>query len=296
MEAFIKGECRHCKGHLEFPEELLGSRVNCPHCQGEVTLKPIVKIAARAQANSPLPAVARLHLQPGKSAKPAESPAVIHPPLPAGLPPLPTSPAKPATAAPPTSAAKPDAKAEPKPEEKPATPAAVSPASATRRRLVFAVLVLATVLSALGGGIYLARQPLLERFAKLRAATAGWLSSTPAVTNAAPQPPKLLVLSYDLERQEVAPPPVKKKKNKKSPPPVQPKPLIYVSGVATNVSTNACLAVKVTFELLDTEGKPVDTNSDEIFRLEGQSDWRFRALVTHPGAAKPHLLSIQAQP
>lgn len=29
---FIKGECRRCAGHLEFPIEAIGQTVPCPHC------------------------------------------------------------------------------------------------------------------------------------------------------------------------------------------------------------------------------------------------------------------------
>jgi hypothetical protein len=30
--AFVKGECRHCAGHLEFPANAAGQTVSCPHC------------------------------------------------------------------------------------------------------------------------------------------------------------------------------------------------------------------------------------------------------------------------
>ncbi len=29
---FVKGECRHCAGHLEYPVEAAGQTVACPHC------------------------------------------------------------------------------------------------------------------------------------------------------------------------------------------------------------------------------------------------------------------------
>lgn len=29
---FVKGECRHCAGHLEFPAEATGATITCPHC------------------------------------------------------------------------------------------------------------------------------------------------------------------------------------------------------------------------------------------------------------------------
>ena len=33
---YVKGECRNCAGHLEFPAEAAGQNVHCPHC-GQVT-------------------------------------------------------------------------------------------------------------------------------------------------------------------------------------------------------------------------------------------------------------------
>ena len=29
---FVKGECRHCRGHIEFPAAAAGTTVPCPHC------------------------------------------------------------------------------------------------------------------------------------------------------------------------------------------------------------------------------------------------------------------------
>ena len=29
---FVRGECRHCAGHVEFPAEAIGQTVPCPHC------------------------------------------------------------------------------------------------------------------------------------------------------------------------------------------------------------------------------------------------------------------------
>jgi hypothetical protein len=35
---YLKGECRHCGGHLEFPADHIGTVVPCPHCQQETEL------------------------------------------------------------------------------------------------------------------------------------------------------------------------------------------------------------------------------------------------------------------
>src|SRR6266478_4926983 len=29
---FLKGECSHCRGHIEFPAEAAGMSTECPHC------------------------------------------------------------------------------------------------------------------------------------------------------------------------------------------------------------------------------------------------------------------------
>src|SRR5579872_2556763 len=35
---YLKGECQHCAGHLEFLAEHIGMRVPCPHCGQETEL------------------------------------------------------------------------------------------------------------------------------------------------------------------------------------------------------------------------------------------------------------------
>jgi hypothetical protein len=39
---FLKGECQHCHGHIEFPAESVGLITDCPHCgkQTELLLAP----------------------------------------------------------------------------------------------------------------------------------------------------------------------------------------------------------------------------------------------------------------
>jgi hypothetical protein len=35
---YFKTECQHCKGHIEYPSELAGQSVECPHCKRTTTL------------------------------------------------------------------------------------------------------------------------------------------------------------------------------------------------------------------------------------------------------------------
>jgi hypothetical protein len=35
---YLKGECQHCHGHIEFPAESAGLTTNCPHCGKETDL------------------------------------------------------------------------------------------------------------------------------------------------------------------------------------------------------------------------------------------------------------------
>jgi hypothetical protein len=37
---FVKGECRHCAGHLEFPAHAAGETIECPHCGQQTVLTP----------------------------------------------------------------------------------------------------------------------------------------------------------------------------------------------------------------------------------------------------------------
>src|ERR1051326_883508 len=35
---YLKGECQHCHGHLEFPAESTGLTIDCPHCREKTEL------------------------------------------------------------------------------------------------------------------------------------------------------------------------------------------------------------------------------------------------------------------
>src|ERR1700746_2979333 len=35
---YLKGECQHCSGHLEFPADAVGAAVECPHCGQQTEL------------------------------------------------------------------------------------------------------------------------------------------------------------------------------------------------------------------------------------------------------------------
>lgn len=35
---YLKAACQHCAGHIEYPAELIGTLVSCPHCQQETEL------------------------------------------------------------------------------------------------------------------------------------------------------------------------------------------------------------------------------------------------------------------
>src|SRR5882724_7438642 len=35
---FLKGECQHCHGHIEFPADSIGLNTDCPHCGKQTEL------------------------------------------------------------------------------------------------------------------------------------------------------------------------------------------------------------------------------------------------------------------
>lgn len=39
MPGFLKCNCEHCGGRIEYPAEAVGANVACPHCQQETPLK-----------------------------------------------------------------------------------------------------------------------------------------------------------------------------------------------------------------------------------------------------------------
>ena len=36
---YLKGECEHCSGHIEFPADSIGMSVDCPHCGKQTELR-----------------------------------------------------------------------------------------------------------------------------------------------------------------------------------------------------------------------------------------------------------------
>src|SRR5262245_66337827 len=61
---YLKTECQHCKGHIEYPSELAGQSVECPHCKRAATLlstppaplpppRPVLRPARAPPATAP---------------------------------------------------------------------------------------------------------------------------------------------------------------------------------------------------------------------------------------------------
>lgn len=52
---YLKIECPHCEGHVEFPAEMRGDVISCPHCESSLTLElpEPVKPAPPAPATTP---------------------------------------------------------------------------------------------------------------------------------------------------------------------------------------------------------------------------------------------------
>src|SRR5882724_8670708 len=50
---FLKSECRHCAGHIEYPAGAGGETIACPHCGQPMELPP-VPVAAEKRSRRPL--------------------------------------------------------------------------------------------------------------------------------------------------------------------------------------------------------------------------------------------------
>lgn len=50
MTKYLKGECAHCGGHIEFPAEAAGMTAECPHCRNQTDL---LLAAPKAQPGVP---------------------------------------------------------------------------------------------------------------------------------------------------------------------------------------------------------------------------------------------------
>ncbi|MBA4150626.1 MAG: hypothetical protein H0X66_21140 [Verrucomicrobia bacterium] len=48
-----RGDCEHCNGHLEFPSNLTGSDIRCPHCHRQTRLFPLTEIIAEPRPQRP---------------------------------------------------------------------------------------------------------------------------------------------------------------------------------------------------------------------------------------------------
>ena len=52
---FLRGECQHCGGHLEFPADATGTTADCPHCRQPTEL--LLSIGEPTPAQTPVKAI-----------------------------------------------------------------------------------------------------------------------------------------------------------------------------------------------------------------------------------------------
>ena len=71
---YLKIACPSCKDHIEFPLEMRGEIINCPHCSLSITLE-----LPGAQSDSPPPANLYQRLRALNNLPP--KPAPIHSPM-----------------------------------------------------------------------------------------------------------------------------------------------------------------------------------------------------------------------
>ena len=53
---YLKIACEHCGGHIEYPSEMAGQSIQCPHCQHTITLPPPLPIPPQRMPAAPPPA------------------------------------------------------------------------------------------------------------------------------------------------------------------------------------------------------------------------------------------------
>ena len=71
--------------------------------------------------------------------------------------------------------------------------------------------------------------------------------------------------------------------------------LVHAVGTVKNETDRQRFGVKITLDLLDTEGAKIGSASDYLAILEPHQDWQFRALLTEPKAVKAKLTNIEEQ-
>jgi len=59
---FVKGECRHCAGHLEFPADAAGQTIPCPHCGQPTELRPFASAPKKRRFSPALLIIAAIIL------------------------------------------------------------------------------------------------------------------------------------------------------------------------------------------------------------------------------------------
>lgn len=262
---FLKCACTHCGGRIEFPAEVAGQVVDCPHC-GKKTPLGSVTVAQTAAVEKPAPAAAPVPVARSASAKPDAPRAAV-----------------------PVAAA-----AEKKGGKKCKQCGADMGAGAKicvqcgagirKKGPVFWGLAVAVVVAAGVGGWLYWKKGQNEK-------TPAAVVSVPIATNKpppAPEPPKepkspndLKVSALTIEKSKSS----GKDKAKTSE-------LVYAVGTVKNESDWQRFGVKVVCDLFDAKGNNLGMATDYIQVIEPRKPWTFRALALDKKAVSARLKSI----
>lgn len=267
-QQFLKANCQHCGGHIEFPADGLGLTVACPHCQGKTVLKE-AEPPSRLAPTAPVPASASVA-------------AATTPPTPARSRPVPPPPAATGSTIPAPPADRPGL-----------PPETTAPASNKSKALSFLFVVIG--LLAIGAvGFYgyklmvaneapdnLTPPPAATQNPSTSAAETARESGT-GLKSSAPKTPKSRA---DLKASPVI---LEKSRGGSS--------LVYAVGTISNESDHQRFGVKVEVDILDGKGQKVGKATDYLPLLEPREQWRFHALILEEEKAKSaRIASIEEQ-
>ena len=259
---FIKGGCTRCGGHIEFPANLAGSEVKCPHCAQSTQLLDNLAPAPTA-APSPAPE--------SKPSAQRSAPAAREP----------------------RAASSKAAPAQPKvSQECPGCGLEVSivaeecpgcGAKLKKKALPWIpVAAAAAVVLLIGGGIAFFMMKKGTPSAAEAVAGSEPVEAAPDNRFSMSEERKVTLsgkfelLSYEVEK-------------------IEGRSLIYVIGTVTNGTPQQAFGVKVTFDLKDAAGGDAGTATDYLSALPSGDAWEFRALVLDTNAAKATLSALEKE-
>lgn len=263
---FLKCACAHCGGRIEFPAEVAGQQVDCPHC-GKKTLLQSVSVVQKADIEKQAPEAASVPVAKQAALKTSVSEA-------------------PAPAA--SGVGKKGGRKCKKCGANMSVEAriCVQCGAGIRKQgpLVFGLIAVVVVAAAAGGWLFWKKR----QGEKSQSAVV----AVPIVTNKPPPVPELPKEPKSPNDLKISALTIEKSKSSGKDK-AKTSELVYAVGTVKNESDWQRFGVKVTCDLFDANGSNLGTATDYLQILEPRKSWSFRALALDKKAVSARLVSIK---